>query len=364
MCIRPLERREKAGEMREAEKSDPGQGGPRTTTKWFPWVALALLWPVIGCQSMSKNTLRKELLSLEKNAPASQTGLSKRTIQADLHGKTQSFELTYLFVPAQNGAPTGPPVVLIHGTPATLFTWVPTIYGDSSTQGLSATRDVYAIEVVGHGMAEGDGRPYLFESCARFVEAAIRGLGLSEVYLVGNSYGGEFAWRAALNAPDLVAGLVLMHPSGYARKAGEWLPEEVVMRDNSLAKIGWLLNSKKRVRTALEPHFDGIPKDRDTEIFLVCENAHNWKAMIDLVRDENGSRESELGKLQAPTLILWGANEIAYPLATFGRRFEADIPGSQLAVLPDCGHYPQEQRPELVAKTLHEFFVSLEARAN
>jgi pimeloyl-ACP methyl ester carboxylesterase len=347
-------------QMRELEVSDPSKGGPRTTTRWLPWVFLAFLFPVIGCQSMSKKTLRNNLLALEKNAPARQAGLSTRSIQANLHGKSEPFELTYLFVPAQNGAPTGPPVVLIHGTPATLFTWVPTIYGDTASKGLSATRDVYAIEVIGHGMAEGDGRPYLFESCARFVEAAIRGLGLSEVYLVGNSYGGEFAWRAALNAPDLIAGLVLIHPSGYARQDDEWLPEEVVMRDNSLAKIGWLLNSKKRVRTALEPHFNGIPKDRDTEIFLVCENAHNWKAMIDLVRDENGSRESELQQIRPPTLILWGAAEIAYPLDTFGRRFEEDIPNATLQVLPECGHYPQEQRPELVANVLHGFFDSLE----
>jgi pimeloyl-ACP methyl ester carboxylesterase len=212
-------------------------------------------------------------------------------------------------------------------------------------------------------MAAGDGRPYLFETCAQFVEAAIRGLGLERVYLVGNSYGGEFAWRTALNAPDLIAGLVLMHPSGYARQDNEWLPEEVVMRDNSLAKIGWLLNSKKRVRTALEPHFDGIPEDRDTEIFLVCENAHNWKAMIDLVRDENGTRETELAHIQAPTSILWGADEIAYPLETFGRRFESDIPNARLTVLPGCGHYPQEQRPGLVARTLEDFFGELEGQA-
>ncbi|MDF1836310.1 MAG: alpha/beta hydrolase [Planctomycetota bacterium] len=312
---------------------------------------------------MSKKSLSAQLLALEKNAPAKATGLSTRTIEADLHGESRSFELTYLYVPAQNGSPDGPPVVLIHGTPSTLFTWVPTIYGDSTTPGLSSNRDVYAIEVIGHGMAIGDGRPYRFESCARFVEAAIRGLGLEKVYLVGNSYGGEFAWRTSLNAPDLIAGLVLMHPSGYARLDDEWLPEEIVMRDNPLAKIGWLLNSKKRVRTALEPHFDGIPPDRDTEIFLVCENAHNWKAMIDLVRDESGSRQLELPKITSPTLILWGSEEMAYPLDRFGRRFEGDIPGSLMEVLPGCGHYPQEQRPDLVAKTLREFFAPLDPQS-
>ena len=310
---------------------------------------------------MGKQSLETKLLELPKNERARNIGLSRKTIEANLHGTPESFELTYLFVPAQNKSPKGPPVVLVHGTPATLFTWVPTIFGSEGQPGLAADRDVYAIEVIGHGLARGDGRPYTFEACALFVEAAIRGLGLDSVYLVGNSYGGEFVWRAALNAPELVASMAIMHASGYARKDGEWLPEEEVMRDNWLAKIGWMINSKKRVRKALEPHFAGVPEDRDTEIFLVCENAHNWKAMVDLVRDENGERQTELSNLQTPSLVLWGAREIAYPLETYGKRFAQDLPQSTLVVLPDCGHYPQEERPNAVAQALDSFFDTIES---
>ena len=43
---------------------------------------------------------------------------------------------------------------------------------------------------------------------------------LERVHLVGSSYGGEFVWRAALNDPDLVAGLVLIDSSGYERREG------------------------------------------------------------------------------------------------------------------------------------------------
>lgn len=336
-------------------------------THWVSWLALLLVGAVgygmVACSSMSKATLERRLFDLEKNAPAKARGLSRLPITVNLHGQTQQVELVYLHVPAANGDPEGDPVVLVHGTPATLFTWVPVIFGEPGVPGLSATRDVYAIEVIGHGVAPGDGSPYTFETCADFVVAAIRGLGLERVNLVGNSYGGEFVWRAALNAPELIHSVTLMHASGYARKDGEWLPEEVVMRENRLAKFGWLLNSRKRVLSALEPHFRGVPPERAEEIFLVCENAHNWKAMIDLVRDENGSREHELGHIACPALILWGAREIAYPLETFGQRFVHDIPGAQLRVLDDCGHYPQEEHPALVVAALGEFFRSLENQA-
>jgi pimeloyl-ACP methyl ester carboxylesterase len=102
-----------------------------------------------------------------------------------------------------------------------------------------------------------------------------------------------------------------------------------------------------------------IPPDRVEEFFLVCENAHNWKAMIDLARDENGERQDELGDIQAPTLVVWGADDIAYPLEVYGERFAREIPRAQLAVLPETGHYPHEERPAEVVRLLSGFFDSL-----
>jgi pimeloyl-ACP methyl ester carboxylesterase len=270
--------------------------------------------------------------------------------------------------------------VLVHNTPSTLYSWVEMIYGtpptghpnsdDSATggstgqvsPGLAESRDVYAIEVIGHGIAPGDAGPYSFERCALFVEAAIRALGLEGVHLVGSSYGGEFAWRTALNAPELIASLVLLDSSGYPRRDGDWLSEEVLMRENSLATHAWVLNSRERVRSALEPHFQPIPPNRVDEFFLVCENAHNWSAMIDLVVDENGMRADEIPNIQAPTLVVWGAQDIAYGLDYYGKRFANEIKDAELFVVQDSGHYPHEQKPAVVIEQLARFYSALEAR--
>jgi len=131
------------------------------------------------------------------------------------------------------------------------------------------------------------------------------------------------------------------------------------MRDNSLAKLGWMLNSRERITTALAPHFDTLPPDRVEEFFLVCENAQNWKAMIDLARDENGEREAELQDIQAPTLVLWGASDCAYRLDVYGERFARDIPRAELVSMPGTGHYPHEQRPAEVLEILNDFFASV-----
>ncbi len=313
-----------------------------------------------GCASLSKPSLERALLELPKNAQISE--LARIAMSADLGRGPQDLELVYAHVPSRAGERAGSPVLLVHGTPSTLFTWTELIHGNESFRGLAAERDVYAIEVIGHGVAPGRAAPYSFEGCARFVNAAIEALGLEQVHLVGSSYGGEFVWRAALNRPDQIASLVLLDSSGYERREQDWLPEEVEMRDNPLAKIGWILNSRERITTALAPHFAEIPPDRVEEFYLVCANAANWKAMIDLARDENGEREGELAQLSVPTLVLWGGADIAYPLEVYGQRFAQDIPDARLEVLDGAGHYPHEERPGEVSERLETFFAVVENR--
>ena len=312
-----------------------------------------------SCRSLPKSELQQRVAALEKNAAL--TGLERLEFSADLGGGDQPLELVYHHAPGPEGN-ASPPIVLVHGTPSTLYAWTELIHGTEAFEGLAAARDVYAIEVIGHGFAPGDASPYSFDRCARFVAGALAALDLERVHLVGSSYGGEFAWRAALLAQERIASVALLDASGIERREGDWLSEEIVMRENGLADLGWLLNSRDRIASALAPHFDGIPADRVEEFFLVCENAHNWKAMIALARDENGQAASQLPNLRAPVLLLWGANDLAYPPDHYAQRFADLLPDSELVTLPDTGHYPHEQRPELVVPLLEGFYDEVEAR--
>lgn len=246
------------------------------------------------------------------------------------------------------------PLVLVHGTPDTMCAFGPLLFEEG---GLAGRHDVYAIEIVGHGMAGGRGGGVTFQSCADHVAASIEALGLEGVTLVGNSYGGEFCWRAALDRPDLIARLVLIDSSGLPRAPEEFLPEEVKMREwGFAARLGYLLNSEPRVGHALDPHFDGgAPAERVREVFLCLENRGNWNATIDLARDEEGSRADELGSLVQPTLLVFGEGDIAYPPDTFGTEFARRIPDARLEVVEGAGHYPHESDPLVVARLIDAF---------
>ena len=324
----------------------------------FGATVLGLIALTPSCTSLPKRQLFQRLASLDKNRPLAEHEL----LALPLPG--WETDLVHVRIPTEVEEP-GRPVVMVHGTPSTLFTWGEVALGgiDASGQsfgGLGDAREVFLIEIPGHGVAPGTLEPCTFERCAEFVVTAVEALGLEDVHLVGQSYGGEFAWRAAANAPELFRSLVIMDSSGYPRREADWLPEEVEMRENPLADIGWWINSLDRVETALAPHFERIPPDRTEEFFLCCENSQNWRAMIDLVQDENGDRAADVATIQVPTLVVWGANDIAYEPAYYAQRFASDLPNGRLQLVEGAGHYPHEERPEEVVRLLNEFFAETE----
>jgi pimeloyl-ACP methyl ester carboxylesterase len=61
-----------------------------------------------------------------------------------------------------------------------------------------------------------------------------------------------------------------------------------------------------------------------------------------------------LGKIQVPTLILWGDGDPYVPL-DFAKKLKDDIPNSTLQVVLRTGHFEIEERPEEVRALLKEF---------
>ena len=323
--------------------------------KFRPALSLALfglagIVIVSGCLSMDKATLEERLLALEKNAPMQGR---IQTVERRVTIGGEGLDASFRYWRAGEHGPDRPVVVLVHGTPSSMVTWTASVLGPG---GLAEDCDVVALEMIGHGTTRTQLDHYTFEIGAQWIEAFLQTLELSGVTLVGNSYGGEFVWRAALNDPERIARIVLMSSSGFPRRDDEWLPEEVKMREMSLAKIGWMLNSRARVRGALAPHFQAaVPDEHVEEVYLACSYRDNWHAMIDLARDENGTRSPELATLRQPALLLWGARDVAYRPERFGALFHETIPYARLLLIEGAGHYPHEEKPAEAARAIAAF---------
>jgi pimeloyl-ACP methyl ester carboxylesterase len=80
--------------------------------------------------------------------------------------------------------------------------------------------------------------------------------------------------------------------------------------------------------------------------------ARLWRAVVDglLAFDDT----PDLGRIAAPTLILWGEQDALFPRDD-QPRLAAAIPGARLIVYPDTGHCPNWERPERVAADLVAF---------
>jgi len=305
---------------------------------------------------MKKSEIETRLVGLPKNAGMAALGLQRRTVSVKLEGREREVEYVWTHAPAAPGRKlSDAPIVFVHGTPACLFNWSLLCFDGAQPSELVGAVDLYAFDVVGHGVGTKSAPPYTFQACADSVRGFLELHDLRNVTLVGQSYGGEFAWRAALDAPERVSKLVLMDSSGYKRADGEWLPEEEKLRNWPGAGFGYLLSSRDRIRPALQLHFGSpIRDDQLEEMFLMCENADNWKAMTQLCRDENGTREGEIKAIRQPTLLLWGEKDIAYTVEKVAKRFQRDIPQSRLVLAP-AGHYPHEEAVPFVRRELLNF---------
>ena len=110
----------------------------------------------------------------------------------------------------------GEPLVLIHGGLTTIGEmqgWV---------QPLAKTRQVIAVEMQGHGRTADTDRPMDFTTMGDDIVALLNHLKIPKADLVGHSFGGASAIRAAIQHPDKVRRLVVIS-SPHARAC--WYPE-------------------------------------------------------------------------------------------------------------------------------------------
>ncbi len=101
------------------------------------------------------------------------------------------------------------PLVLLHGTSASLHTW------EGWVAALRTQHRVISLDLPGFGLtgpsAAGD---YRGDTYARFVLDVMDHLGMQRFAIAGNSLGGEVAWRTALMAPQRVSKLILVDAAG------------------------------------------------------------------------------------------------------------------------------------------------------
>jgi pimeloyl-ACP methyl ester carboxylesterase len=241
------------------------------------------------------------------------------------------------------------PVVLLHGTSASLHTW------DGWAQALSGTRRVVRMDLPGFGLTgPHPERAYEIDAYVRFVLALCDALGVQRFVLAGNSLGGQIAWRTALAAPQRIERLVLVDAGGYPLAPASMPIGFRIAQHAWLAPLASRLTPRSVVARSVRNVY-GDP-DRVTEALIdryyeLTLRAGNRTALFErFARIVPGERIDDLGTLAMPTLILWGGRDRLIP-PEHGQRFAQAIPRARVVVFDALGHVPQEEDP---ARTVAE----------
>ena len=248
----------------------------------------------------------------------------------------------------------GPPLVLVHGAGADAISW------EEMTPSLAEHFTVYAYDLRGFGETKRPSEPRLAlpvwtDDLLRFLDA----MELDAPIIAGWSLGGCITLNLACEYPDRASTVIAIgcrgpHPverdlSGFLRRKelaeGGATPEEIVAETFEFTRAAFSRWSREE-----NPH--GVQRIRD---MLVRNTGTDYAEMVDAI-DGASDFAPKLPRLEARALIICGTEDGRTP-PSMSQDLQAAIPGSTLAMLPDCGHcYPYE-KPAETSQVMIDFLV-------
>lgn len=270
---------------------------------------------------------------------------------------TDGIEIHYLERPGPEGA-AATPFLLLHGFTFNAFTWGPTL------DAFAARGRTVAYDQIPYGLsaklAPGDwseANPYAKESAIAQVFAVMDALGLPKAILVGNSSGGTLALEAALAQPQRVAGLILVAPLVYVPRPGlpTWV-ESLPQAQRLALYIGRRLGDPTLVRHSYA-HPERVTPERQALATIHTRLADwdlAWGALLDRSLSSPVTVSQHLAQIAQPTLVVTGDTDKLVKVEDSRRVAEA-LPHGTFAMLPDCGHAPQEECPAAFMQTVADW---------
>lgn len=233
------------------------------------------------------------------------------------------------------------PIVLLHGTSASLHTW------EGWVTSLKGQRRVISMDLPGFGltgpMVDGD---YRMERYVQFLTTLLDTLGVQQVVLAGNSFGGRLAWEMAAAHPERIRQLILVDAAGYPTPSvsvpiGFRIAQVPVL--NALMEVTLPRNMVESSVRNVYGHPEKVTPELVDRYYDLTLRAGNRAALVERFRQApSGEGAARIRSLKVPTLILWGGRDRLIPPEN-GEHFQRDIAGSRLVVFPELGHVPHEE---------------------
>lgn len=251
-----------------------------------------------------------------------------------------------------------PVFILLHGSMFNAYTW------DGVMDDLAGLGRVLAYDQIPYGLSEklveGDWNgpnPYTQEAAIEQLFAFMDAVNVEKAYLVGNSYGGTLAVRAAIENPDRVEGLILEDAAVFVNESMPgWL-----LGSPQMAKVGPLFARSLNTGEAffekcyLNPAlFDEERRD----LTQINTRVESWDTALWQYLKAWGAGAQDfsgrIGEITVPALVIHGEEDQVVPPRDAEKLHEL-LPDSTLVMIPETGHLPHEETPKEFVAAVKEW---------
>jgi pimeloyl-ACP methyl ester carboxylesterase len=253
----------------------------------------------------------------------------------------------------------GPPLILVHGTPTRSYIW------RDVAMRLADRFTVYVFDLLGFGQSERrEGLGVSISAQARLLAGLVEAWELDAPSTAGHDIGGAIALRT-----HLLEGV----PFGC-----------IALLDSAVLRP-WITPTTRHAKAHLDVYatmpasvFEAIVashlctatyKPLDQQAFATY--VEGWRGefgqrlylqkVAQLDEDDTTEFEPLLPSINVPVKIVWGEQD-TWLAPSIAKRLHEIIPGSDLLLLPETGHFAMEDSPREVSAALFDFFTECGAR--
>jgi pimeloyl-ACP methyl ester carboxylesterase/CRP-like cAMP-binding protein len=249
----------------------------------------------------------------------------------------------------EEGLPNRQVALLIHG-------WSSSWYAMSPLLGLVSQRfRAIAIDLPGYGASPPLRERVTIPAYAELLADFIEGVSDGPVVLVGHSMGGMTSLTLALRHPAVVERMVLIGPTISGRLSQSI--NLIISPITFLERFGWgglIVSTTERMVLGVTDRLmrpvsfaerTGITQDDYMRIRADARQPGQGRARAEcfFAMRENDLR-GRLSQVEAPSLVLWGAEDNTVPLRDAGVVAD-EWPEADLRIIPKAGHWPHFEAP-------------------
>ena len=277
-----------------------------------------------------------------KNSPSSQILNKFITVQ--------NIKLHYL------EAGEGDVVLMLHGFPTAAYLW------RNIMPKISETHRVIALDLPGYGKSE---KPlsvsYSSNFYTKLLSDFLEQLKITSVNLVVHDLGGPIGLHWAVRHKEMVKSLVLFNTLVYPKFSWAVIAFTLAIKmpfirnwissPNGIKKglrIG--VQNKDRITGELLQNYQEPFLEKEPRLALQKSASNiSIKALQEI--------EKKLPTFTIPVAAIYGINDRILPhVAKTMERVKKDLPQAVVTPIPNCGHFLQEDEPEIVSKILSNFY--------